>query len=357
MTLERLGGLAREPQPERVPARQQPARLGGGIEVVVREPRDLGQEPPAAPADPPVLPRDRRPRRLRITVEDRERRSLPHAADRGDDDLVPRQGVDRAGRGRDRAPPVAWILLRPAVGAVERGDRRPAEPVQRAVEADERRLGLGRAEVQPQDRRHGGAGTALAHAGRGSPSRRTSSGRRNQRRSSKSRPTAPGSMDGPSSGCGGLRQELARLAGSRRGATPARGGGARVGHLARRRSAMSCEAQRRLDRPGAVAPEAGRRVERGSRAAGASRRSRRARRHRAMKSNTASLDEVVEVHPHPAGLDALAAARDLALELVRASRGRCRAAGGRTGPAHEQPPRDWMPNRSLSRATTKLWCR
>ena len=27
------------------------------------------------------------------------------------------------------------------------------------------------------------------------------------------------------------------------------------------------------------------------------------------------------------------------------------------GPAHEQPPRDWMPNRSLSSATTKLWCR
>ena len=27
------------------------------------------------------------------------------------------------------------------------------------------------------------------------------------------------------------------------------------------------------------------------------------------------------------------------------------------GPAHEQPPRDWIPNRSLSSATTKLWCR
>ena len=27
------------------------------------------------------------------------------------------------------------------------------------------------------------------------------------------------------------------------------------------------------------------------------------------------------------------------------------------GPAHEQPPRAWMPNRSLSSATTKLWCR
>ena len=27
------------------------------------------------------------------------------------------------------------------------------------------------------------------------------------------------------------------------------------------------------------------------------------------------------------------------------------------GPAQEQPPRDWMPNRSLSTATTKLWCR
>ena len=27
------------------------------------------------------------------------------------------------------------------------------------------------------------------------------------------------------------------------------------------------------------------------------------------------------------------------------------------GPAHEQPPRDWIPNRSLSKATTKLWWR
>ena len=27
------------------------------------------------------------------------------------------------------------------------------------------------------------------------------------------------------------------------------------------------------------------------------------------------------------------------------------------GPAHEQPPRDWIPNRSLSSATTKLWWR
>ena len=27
------------------------------------------------------------------------------------------------------------------------------------------------------------------------------------------------------------------------------------------------------------------------------------------------------------------------------------------GPAHEQPPRDWIPNRSLSTATTKLWWR
>src|ERR1700727_346824 len=27
------------------------------------------------------------------------------------------------------------------------------------------------------------------------------------------------------------------------------------------------------------------------------------------------------------------------------------------GPAQPQPPRDWMPNRSLSSATTKLWCR
>ena len=27
------------------------------------------------------------------------------------------------------------------------------------------------------------------------------------------------------------------------------------------------------------------------------------------------------------------------------------------GPAHEQPPRAWIPNRSFSSATTKLWCR
>ena len=43
------------------------------------------------------------------------------------------------------------------------------------------------------------------------------------------------------------------------------------------------------------------------------------------------LDEVVEVHADPAGLDPLAAARDLALRCVRGSRCRSRAGDGRTG--------------------------
>jgi hypothetical protein len=67
-------------------------------------------------------------------------------------------------------------------------------------------------------------------------------------------------------------------------------------------------------------------------------------------------DEVVEVHPHPARLDALAAAGDLPLELVRALEVDAEQPVP-VGPAHEQPPRDWMPNRSLRSATTKLWCR
>ena len=68
-------------------------------------------------------------------------------------------------------------------------------------------------------------------------------------------------------------------------------------------------------------------------------------------------DEVVEVDAHPARLDALAAARR---SRARTPCERSRSMPSRRwpyGPAHEQPPRAWMPNRSLSSATTKLWCR
>jgi hypothetical protein len=47
----------------------------------------------------------------------------------------------------------------------------------------------------------------------------------------------------------------------------------------------------------------------------------------------------------------------------RLSRRACERAGPMAssrcpyGPAQEHPPRAWMPNRSLSSATTKLWCR
>ena len=62
-------------------------------------------------------------------------------------------------------------------------------------------------------------------------------------------------------------------------------------------------------------------------------------------------DEVVDVDANPAGFDALTAVGDLAVELAGRSRSmpnsRCPY-----GPAQEQPPRDWIPNRSLSNATT-----
>ena len=67
-------------------------------------------------------------------------------------------------------------------------------------------------------------------------------------------------------------------------------------------------------------------------------------------------DEVVEAHPGPAGLDALTTVSDFAVDLVRAVQV-CRFSRCPKEPAQEQPPRDWIPNRSLSRATTKLWCR
>ena len=65
------------------------------------------------------------------------------------------------------------------------------------------------------------------------------------------------------------------------------------------------------------------------------------------------VNEVVEIHTHPAGFGPLAATIDLALECVRAIDVDSEQPVT-VWPAHEQPPRDWMPNRSLSSATTKL---
>jgi hypothetical protein len=61
-------------------------------------------------------------------------------------------------------------------------------------------------------------------------------------------------------------------------------------------------------------------------------------------------DEVIEVDPGPPGLDAPAAAAYLVAEGVR---GGCVDFSSRWpyGPAQEQPPRAWIPNRSLSTAT------
>ena len=67
-------------------------------------------------------------------------------------------------------------------------------------------------------------------------------------------------------------------------------------------------------------------------------------------------DEVVEVHAHPARLDALAAAVDLARELVRPldsmPSNRCPY-----GPAQEQPPARLDAEQVVQEATTKLWWR
>ena len=79
---------------------------------------------------------------------------------------------------------------------------------------------------------------------------------------------------------------------------------------------MSCERERRLRRAGGVPPQPGRRLEPVPRQEPpALARDERDGSHEEVEHGLA--DEVVEVDPDPAGLDALAAARDLALERVR----------------------------------------
>ena len=183
--------------------------------------------------------------------------------------------------------------------------------------------------------------------------RRQAGGSGNQRSASNS----GGSPVGPWSRCAGRAARMAlglrQVAGEGLLAGLAAAPG--VGHLAVRAVADVGQGDRWPGRPGGVPPQAGTRVEpvvreqpvtvggdqldRGGDEAGRGLR-----------------DEVVEVDPGPAGFDPVAAVADLLAQG-------CERAGPMAssrcpyGPAQEQPPRAWMPNRSLSSATTKLWCR
>ena len=242
--------------------------------------------------------------------------------------------VDRAHGRRARPPPVARVLLGAAVLPQLGADRRPAEADQRPVEADEDRLRLARPEIQPEDGPgHAGVVTRRRRTTASRPDRPprldTSSGSRNQRRSSKSWPTAAGRERRPRERQRRPGQQRARLGevvreARLRLAVAVR----RVGHPpVRVRDVV--EAERRLGVAGAVAPQAGLGIEPvlGQQPPPLARdevdRVEDEREHRL-------ADEVVEVHPDPAGLDPLAAAGDLALELVASSRGRSPAGGGRT---------------------------
>ena len=160
--LERGRRLAREPQAERVPRREQPRGPLDGRRLLARQPRHRRQQPEPARAAgrrSPVLPGDRRSHGLPGGVDHGQRRALPHPADR---QHIEPGGPDRSHGRRDRRPPVGRRLLRAPVGADVHRVPRPPEAQQPPVEPDRRRLGLGRPEVDADDRRD--AGRALRHA-------------------------------------------------------------------------------------------------------------------------------------------------------------------------------------------------
>ena len=139
-------------------------------------------------------------------------------------------------------------------------------------------------------------------------------GRSNQRRCSKSAQTTP---VGPRVRLGAAtRQPGPRSGAPRAGPTPARSAVGRH-RRRRRRRRRSAQASGGSTRPSRCRqrPVSGR---------SGSRRSNRQPSRATSRDGVDDVvghgvgDEVVEVHPHPAGLDALAAAGDLALELVRA---------------------------------------
>ena len=293
VALERLGGLARQPQPERVPARQQPACLGGGIEVVVREPRDLRQQPPAAAADPPVLPGDRRPRRLARPRRGRRASGPgPRRRSRRRRPRPPPSASIDAGGGRDRA---ATSRVDPAPRG-RRGRGTWGSPPGRGRRACRRGR---RAPPSPRSCRGPAPGPpslgapgprSLARAV-GSPSREHVLGQQEPAQVVEvAGPRRPGrSPTARRAGAAAAARSVARLGEvARRGATRARGGGARVAHPAVV-VADVVERQRRLGAAGAVAPQAASPARTGTGAAAASPRVATSSTASRMYWNTVSL--------------------------------------------------------------------
>ena len=190
---------------------EQPARLGGRVGILAGEPLDLRQQPEAAAADPPVLPRDRGPERPRVLVDDRERRALPDDPDR--DDVQPLAVAHRRPV-RSRARPTRTPATSRA-GPARHGRPAPARcgsapgrGRQRPVEPDEDRLRLARPEIQPEDGPgHAGVVTRRRPTTASRPDRPPRSTRpRGAGTSAGPRspgPRRPASNVGPASGSGG----------------------------------------------------------------------------------------------------------------------------------------------------------
>ncbi len=105
VALQRGRRLARQPQAERVPRRQQPRRPIDAGRLLAGQPRHRRQQPEAPAARPPVLPRDRRPHRLPRRVDHRQRRALPHSAHGQDLDPVRRRSPAPTPRQPPTSPP------------------------------------------------------------------------------------------------------------------------------------------------------------------------------------------------------------------------------------------------------------
>ena len=303
-----------------------------GAGSCARQPRHRRQQPEPAAAPlrrgPPVLPRDRRAHGLAGSVDRRQRRPLAHPAD-----------ADARRRRRHRStarPPRPPPTSRPATAPRARRRRRragtPARPSPSSRPSSP--IAAAFASVVPRSIPMT-AGTRrgrrpVSHA-RGRPRPPPPRGARTSAASrSRARPRPPSNdgADGATTGRARNARRLVEVAGQPRLrlVVPVR----RPGH-APVVVADVAQARRRLRPAGAVVPQAGRRLERvvgqqppavgGHEVHGVEEELE----HRL-------ADEVVEVDPHPAGLDALAAAGDLALELVRGLEVDARAAGARTGP-------------------------
>ncbi len=320
--------------------------------LLARQPRHLRQQP--EPAGPPAVGR----RSCQVIAGRPARASASTTASVGPwptpqiaSDLEPGQRLDRPhGRDATARPPVAGILLRAPVGAEV---RRVAPPARGPAGVPSSPTSAAFASVVPRSSPMTAWGRGTSRSGRARLGRRRvrPPGAGTSAASSKSGPTASASNDGSRRArAAAARAARAPRRGSPPAATPARGGGATARPSARRRSGRRAGASGGSGRPARWrhSPVAGLEGVVAGAAASPSRRHEVDRVEDELEHRLA--DEVVEVDPDPAGLDALAAAGDLALELVRglevdpeqavAVRARARAAAARLDPEQVVEQRD-----------------